>query len=302
MGKTYKNLKNKTKKNKKKTRKLKNVNCSPDIKENSFSCYSNHNLFILKKYWNDNNNHDKILTNEPIDIWKQLKEKHDNDCNKESCWLKKSPIPAKDKKNILNLSFAPIAPNEWKTNPNTWLSTLDLLRVLKQYERSHTHFKFLGPSPIDYDYKTSYNQCVWNDLCNFNLSTYKKQNKHKIGVVFNTDPHDRDGAHWISVYIDIKKNVIYFFDSVGRKAPKQVKKFIKNVIKESELLGGKMEYDELYNHKIEHQYLDTECGMYSLYFIINMLTKKKSWKHFCKNKISDAAVSKFRNIYFNKDL
>ena len=102
--------------------------------------------------------------------------------------------------------------------------------------------------------------------------------------------------------IDIKKNAIYFFDSVGRKAPKQVKKFIKNVIKQSELLGKKMGYDELYNHKIEHQYQDTECGMYSLYFIINMLNKKKSWKHFCNNKISDTAVSKFRNIYFNKDL
>ena len=297
MGKTYKNKNHKNKK----TRKLKNVNCSPDIKDNSFSCYSNKNLFILKKYWNDSND-DKILTNIPRDIWKQLKKKHENDCNKESCWLKKSPIPEKDKKTILNLSFAPIAPNEWKENPNTWLSTLDLLRVLKQYERSHPHFKFLGPSPIDYDYKTSYNQCVWNDLCNFKLSHYKNQNKHKIGVIFNTDPHDEDGAHWISVYIDIKKNVIYFFDSVGRKAPKQVKKFIKNIIKESELLGEKMKYDELYNHKIEHQYQDTECGMYSLYFIINMLTKKKSWKNFCTNKISDASVSKFRNVYFNKDL
>jgi len=300
MGKTYKNNK-KNKKNKNKTRKLKNLNCSPDSKDNTFSCYSNNNLFILKKYWNDNNN-DKITTNEPIHIWKQLKQKHNNDCNKESCWLKKSPIPSKDKKLILNLSFAPIAPDEWKENPNAWLSTLDLLRVLKQYERSHPHFKFLGPSPIDYDYKTNYNQCVWNDLCNFNLNNYKKKNIHKIGVIFNTDPHNLDGAHWISAFIDMKKNILYFFDSVGRKAPKQVKKFINTVIKQSELLGKKMDYDELYNYKIEHQYNDTECGMYCLFFIINMLTKKKKWDNFCSKKISDKAVSKFRNIYFNKDL
>ena len=316
MGKTYKNQvrrkgnnnkitkKNKiTKQNKetKKTKKLKNVMCSPDIKNNHFSCYSNENLFILKKYWNENNR-DKIRTNEPKEIWKELKIKHNNDCNKESCWLQKSPIPANDKKMILNTSFAPIAPEEWKRNPNTWLSTLDLLRVLKQYERSHPHFKFLGPSPIDYDYKTSYNQCVWNDLCKFKLINYKNKNIHKIGVIFNTDPHTRNGAHWISVFIDTKKNVIYFFDSVGRKAPVQVKKFIDGVIRDSNALGKEMIYDELYNHKMEHQFEDTECGMYSLYFIINMLTKKKRWEHFCKNKITDNAVSKFRNIYFNKDL
>jgi hypothetical protein len=315
MGKTYKNKLRKkgsnksTKKNKstkdnketKKNKKLKNVMCSPDIKDNHFSCYSNENLFILKKYWNDNNS-DKIRTNEPKEIWKELKIKHNNDCNKESCWLQKSPIPANDKKMILNTSFAPIAPEEWKRNPNTWLSTLDLLRVLKQYERSHPHFKFLGPSPIDYDYKTSYNQCVWNDLCKFKLSNYKNKNIHKIGVIFNTDPHTRNGAHWISVFIDTKKNVIYFFDSVGRKAPVQVKKFIDSVIEDSKALGKEMIYDELYNHKMEHQFEDTECGMYSLYFIINMLTKKKRWSHFCKNKITDNAVSKFRNIYFNKDL
>lgn len=315
MGKTYKNKLRKkgsnksTKKNKstkdnketKKNKKLKNVMCSPDIKDNHFSCYSNENLFILKKYWNDNNS-DKIRTNEPKEIWKELKIKHNNDCNKESCWLQKSPIPANDKKMILNTSFAPIAPEEWKRNPNTWLSTLDLLRVLKQYERSHPHFKFLGPSPIDYDYKTSYNQCVWNDLCKFKLSNYKNKNIHKIGVIFNTDPHTRNGAHWISVFIDTKKNVIYFFDSVGRKAPVQVKKFIDGVIEDSKTLGKEMMYDELYNHKMEHQFEDTECGMYSLYFIINMLTKKKRWEHFCKNKITDKAVSKFRNIYFNKEL
>ena len=316
MGKTYKNhvrrkgnnnkitKKNKiTKQNKetKKTKKLKNVMCSPDIKDNHFSCYSNENLFILKKYWNENNR-DKIRTNEPKEIWKELKIKHNNDCNKESCWLQKSPIPANDKKMILNTSFAPISPEEWKRNPNTWLSTLDLLRVLKQYERSHPHFKFLGPSPIDYDYKTSYNQCVWNDLCKFKLINYKNKNIHKIGVIFNTDPHTRNGAHWISVFIDTKKNVIYFFDSVGRKAPVQVKKFIDGVIRDSNALGKEMIYDELYNHKMEHQFEDTECGMYSLYFIINMLTKKKRWSHFCKNKITDNAVSKFRNIYFNKDL
>ena len=97
MGKTYKNSKrNKRNTRTKKNKKLKKVMCSPDIKDNKFSCYSNENLFILKKYWNQNND-DKIKTNDPKEIWKELKIKHNNDCNKESCWLQKSPIPSKDK-------------------------------------------------------------------------------------------------------------------------------------------------------------------------------------------------------------
>ena len=44
MSKTYK--KPKTKQNK--TRKLKKINCAPGSKDNTFSCYSNNNLFILK--------------------------------------------------------------------------------------------------------------------------------------------------------------------------------------------------------------------------------------------------------------
>ena len=37
--------------------------------------------------------------------------------------------------------------------------------------------------------KKLFGQCVWNDLCNFNLETYIKKGKNKIGIIFNTDPH-----------------------------------------------------------------------------------------------------------------
>ena len=46
-------------------------------------------------------------------------------------------------------------------------------------------------------------------------------------MVFNTDPHDRSGQHWFSLYIDLKgKNIknkpcIYYFDSLASK-PKKV--------------------------------------------------------------------------------
>ena len=32
-----------------------------------------------------------------------------------------------------------------------------------------------------------------------------KRGKTKIGIIFNTDPHDKPGQHWISMFINIKK-------------------------------------------------------------------------------------------------
>lgn len=50
-------------------------------------------------------------------------------------------------------------------------------------------------------------------------------------------------------------------------------------------------------NKIKHQSGDTECGVYSLYFIINMI--KDSAKKIKTKKISDAQMEKYRNVYFN---
>ena len=33
-------------------------------------------------------------------------------------------------------------------------------------------FLFLGPSPVDYDEKLLYNECVWEDLCKFFFNKY----------------------------------------------------------------------------------------------------------------------------------
>ena len=84
--------------------------------------------------------------------------------------------------------------------------------------------------------------------------------------------------------------------------PKQVNKFIQSVVKQGKERNIEFKVDELHNHNIEHQQEDTECGMYSLYFIINMLTKIKNWNYFTSTIIPDKDVEKFRNIYFNKNL
>ena len=66
--------------------------------------------------------------------------------------------------------FSPKSPESWKRNINEWLSSVDILKFMKQYEKAYHCFEFLGPSPIDFDTHVAYGKCVWEDLCNFKLS------------------------------------------------------------------------------------------------------------------------------------
>ena len=50
----------------------------------------------------------------------------------------------------------------------------------------------------------------------------------------------------------------------------------------------------------QHQRTDTECGMYSLYVIIELLENRKTPQYFQKHRISDDEMERLRKIYFNQ--
>jgi hypothetical protein len=271
--------------------------CSPNPNNKDYTCYSDEALSKMKNYWNIRHPHDKIVTGDTKEIWKFFKDAMSHICHRESCWLRSKFMVGKLNSELLNYTFAPNAPTVWKRNPDEWLSSLDIESVMRQYEKFYKCFEFLGPSPIDYDTHKLYGECVWEELCNFNLSEQIKRNKNKIGIILNTDPHYKDGAHWISMFINIKNKSITYFDSNGDESPKEVKKLIKTIVDQGKQLGIDFHVKE---NKIEHQRTNTECGMYCLYFIIQML-KDKNLSHFLNNRIDDTEVFKLRNEYFNRD-
>jgi|TARA_B110000285_G_scaffold99742_1_gene113628 hypothetical protein len=271
------------------------MNCSPNPNKSDFSCYTNDALFKMKNYWNARHQRDTISTNEPKKIWNELRDKMGNSCDRESCWLRSKFMEGKVDSELLNYTFAPKSPDDWKRNPNEWLSSLDIESVMKQYEKFYKCFEFLGPSPIDYDHHKLYGECVWEELCNLNLSKMIKRNKNKLGIIFNTDPHYKNGEHWISMFVNIKKKFIVYFDSNGNEPPKQVSKLIDNIRDQGRQIG--IDFKVHINEK-EHQQTESECGMYSLYFIIQML-KDRDVTYFLKNKIPDKEVFELRKKYFN---
>ena len=238
--KTMKTMKNKYKKKNKfnnrikggsgKSKTIKKINCSPKTKDelNDFSCYTNKSLIKLRDSWNARHPDVKITSNHPKEIHNKLGEYLKDICNNEACWLRQKGAFGKLESELSD-SFAPESPPEWKKNPNEWLSSTDITKVMKQYEKAYKEFDFIGPSPIDFDTRKLYGECVWEELCNFNLEKLIKQGKTKIGIIFNTDPHNKPGQHWISMFINITSKKIFFFDSTGDTAPKEIKKLIERI-------------------------------------------------------------------------
>lgn len=273
------------------------LGCSPNVNhDKDYTCYKSNSLIKLRDLWNGRHPDLLIESNDDREIWKSLKNYMSDVCKTEKCWLKQNFASNKLTDELKNYTFVPDTPNKWKENKNEWLNSLDIERVMKQYEKKHNNFDFLGPSPIDFNKKLSDDTCVWEDLCNFDLKENLLKNKTKIGIIFNTDPHYLGGSHWISMFIDINKKFILFFDSTGDDVPKEIKQFIKKIKKQGNDIGKKF---KVYINKKKHQRGNSECGMYSLHTIIGLLDNEHDVNFFLNYDIPDKNMEKLRQIYFN---
>ena len=289
--------KHKTHKKHKRKLKFKHEKCAPKNEEETlpFTCYSKRSLHNLKNIWNMRHPDAPITTNDPKEIWHHLKKSMSKTCHKESCWLRHQCIKHDLPSNFYLQNFSPKQPKEWKKKPHTWLTSIEIEQLMKQYEKKYRFFRFLGPSPIDYDTRKLHNECVWEEICNFSLIDFKSKGITKVGLIFNLDPHYKEGSHWVAMFIDFKKKDIYYFDSYGDKIPTRLMKFVRMVRKQARHLGEKYTFKQTSRR---HQYLSTECGMYSLFFIISLL-EGKPIEYFDK-RVTDKYMRKLRSIYFNK--
>lgn len=286
-----------------KNKKYAKLECSPKVDgiENNFSCYISDDLKKLKNAWNIRHTDDLITSDDPKEIWTKLKDGLHNVCNEEACWLRQKFVSSTLGTELLN-SFSPQQPKKWKKKPYEWLTTTDIQNVMKQYEDTYDDFEFIGPSPIDYDTNIN-NQCVWPELCNFDIEKKMLNGISKIGIIFNLDTHDEPGSHWVVLYVELSKREIYYFDSTKsykREIPKEIIEFVDDLNNYTKT-RFEFEFEFNYNNKVEHQKQNTECGIYCIYFITQLLTNKKVWKDFIDERIPDAEMKKLRNVFYNKN-
>lgn len=215
-------------------------------------------------------------------------------CRSERCWVEKAPMDDRRKKELTHKFFRPARPAGWKYKPNDWLDTLNIEEVLKQYEELYPNFKFYGAVPIDFSAPDPYNKsetkCMEKQICDIDLKQLKAQGITKLGFVYNLDPHFKQGSHWVASFTDIPAHKSYYFDSYGYPVPSQVARFMRSLTVQDPNM--KLEYCAR-----RFQFSESECGMYCIYFILQMI-KGVNFKQFCRSGVKDSDMLKLRKWVF----
>ena len=267
--------------------------CAPNINFHNGSCISLDLLKKIKIAYNENeNNSNKINLNyKDEDKLKQnlLKELKNKLGDNEQLWIRHKSLKNLSKKdyNILqNNTFRPNGPQ----GQFEWLSTLDINKVLYQYEQKYDDFKFLGAVPIDF---MDLDYLIFNKI---NFQELQENNINRFGVIFNLDESWKNGSHWVSLFFDLNEGQIYFSDSFAIEPEKRILDFINIIEKYLKYNKKNTNIDKKYN-KTRHQKGNSECGVYSINFILRLL-KGKTFDHITRKRLDDNKINKCRLVYF----
>jgi hypothetical protein len=243
----------------------------------------------LRKIYNSEHPRETpIPTGTTEEIWNGLKQRFHSKCQ-----------TGRSECIIAHMINRPKAPDSWITKPTEWLSSLDIEKVEKEYCRLFENYAFLGCIPIDFDLKSETGKCLVNALCSIDIRELYKKGKTQIGIVFNTDIHTGPGQHWVALFCDIRPELeearITYFDSYSRKPEKEIQTLMRRWRDQWAETGvHDKEMITTYN-KTRHQFKDTECGMYCLYFHYSCLLELSM-----EEKIPDDAVNIFRRLLFKR--
>ena len=192
----------------------------------------------------------------------------------------------------------PKAPDSWVVKPTEWLSSVDIEQVEKEFEKLFASYKFLGCIPIDFDLKSPTGKCLVDALCSTNLRDLYRKGKTQIGIVFNTDVSTGPGEHWMALFCDISPELeqprVTFFDSYSAKPEKEIQRLMKRWADEWDSTGVHDKPMLTTYNGTRHQYKDSECGMYCLYFHYACLNEISM-----EDRIPDDVINVFRRLLFS---
>lgn len=198
---------------------------------------------------------------------------------------------------ISSLLRRPRAPKEWVVNRYEWLSSDDIAAVEKNYEDIFVDYCFIGCVPIDFDLKSETQKCIVSTLCSVKLTELYKKGHHRIGIIFNTDPHDGPGEHWVALFCDVRPELefprVTYFDSYAHTPEKEIQTLMKRWKEQWDASKIHSKPMKMSYNSTRHQFKDSECGMYCLYFHYACLLGVPM-----ETQIPDDIVNGFRNLLF----
>jgi hypothetical protein len=283
--------------------------CAPGKEFDQGSCFTIRDLHNMTKEFNKTHPNNKksllIKKDQMLNIVNDMMMDNYN-CkdNDQVCWVESKLI--KDNPNetlnlIANETFRPPGPKGKKD----WLSTTDINRVMLQYEAKYKDFKFFGAVPRDF------NDLPQLEISSLDIKKLVGTGRTKLGMVINLDTSDMNGSHWVALYSNLNKNQIYFFDSFAEPPKKEFKVLIRKILNYMYCKNNNVDvkldnfscrvikcnqYDIQYNKK-QHQFKNSECGVYSMNFIIRLLNGE-SFKSIESDIMKDDKMLRCRGVYF----
>jgi len=239
----------------------------------------------LRKVYNSEYPTSKIPEGSMKQTWSRLKSRFHDICSGAECVVQ-------------SLISKPTAPSSWNKNTHEWLSSIEIDNLEKQYAKVFKNYHYIGSIPIDFDKKSQTGTCVVSSLCSMDITGLYKKGYTQIGIVFNTDVSTGPGQHWVALFCDIRPELEYpritYFDSYAEKPEKQIQVLMKRWKEHWDSGGVHTKPMEMSYNKTRHQFQDSECGMYSLYF------------HYCclmgipmEKRIPDDVVRSMRGLLFH---
>lgn len=207
--------------------------------------------------------------------------------------------------------FLPERPKSWELHPRTWLTDEDIEFVLTQYEQhigDDVGFRYIGCHPSDFnvtaDASSDPGMCVSPALCGLRVADMVRGGIHSVGVTFNTDVSTGPGQHWTACFVGIdptnpERYGCFYYDSVGRKPFHSALEFMTRM--RDEMVAEKLPAPAMRFNPVRKQFLNTECGMYSIAFIVVMLTTDLPFQDVCTEVMStDDAMHRLRKVFFRQ--
>lgn len=273
--------------------------CAPFIR-NSVTCIALHLLIEMAKAYNEENPDNPIRLNEKYEtidrdryqryLVKEFTERLKDKCSTQRCWTEQSFIQRLKHSSRVELQKYTFRPNG-PSGTFEWLNTNDINAVMEQYELDYPDFKYLGTYPVDFE------ELSYLKISRINFQDLIDSGKTKIGLIINLDMHNQPGSHWVALYADFGSGGIYFFDSVGVPPPTRISNFMKKIDRFNKGRGVK---SIIKHNKVQHQRSDTECGVYSINFILRML-RGDTFDEISNNPVSDEKITKCRKVYFSSN-
>lgn len=202
-------------------------------------------------------------------------------CESESCLYTR--VPTLDKKD-LEIRFTPRGP--W--NSTQWLSNDNIDDVLAAYNVKFPRFKHIEFQMRDF-------KAVGDELGKLDWCDLAK-NYDCLGCVLNTDVTGGPGEHWTAFFVDFIRGTVEYFDSAAQTPHAEFTDLIVTTAHGLSECSGKKFVDEAVV-QLEHQKENTECGVYSLYYIISRI-HGVPFSRFRKSRVPDSDMILFRQFLF----